>query len=269
MSTSLARTAPAAPLSEGASRHTIPAIDRMMEVLAVLERRPGASITLLTGELGQPRTTVYRILNTLQGHGMVRRDGQGGYWLGRRIATLAAHVGGAGDVDVAAVAQPFLDRLAGELGNSVKLSVIDAEGVLVIAVAQGKRDYALTVTVGQRMPLHAGAAGKLLFAHEPRDRQDAWLSQPLQVFTPRTITDPRKLLAEATRIRRQGWAQDRGESAPSIFAFAAPVRDADGHVVAALSLPFLQGTEASRMEDLRTAAVETAAEISRQMAQSG
>lgn len=262
MSMSQAPISPAEPLSEAGSRHTIPVIDRMMDLLAVLEHRPGASITALKAELGLPRTTVYRILNTLQAHGMVRRDGDGAYWLGRRILSLATQVVEEGDVSIAAVAQPFLDRIATDLGNSAKVSILDAEGVLVIAVAQGKRDYALTVTVGQRMPIHAGAAGKLLFAYAPRQQQDAWLSRPLHVFTSRTMTDPKRLLAEASRIRRAGWAQDRGESAPSIFAFAAPIWDRAGRVAAALSLPFLLGTEASRMEALKTATIDTAWQIS-------
>ncbi|MCZ8103278.1 MAG: IclR family transcriptional regulator [Alsobacter sp.] len=254
-------------VGETTARHTIPVIDRMMDVLGRLEARPaGASITMLKNELRLPRTTVYRILNTLQSHDMVQRDADGAYRLGRRILTLASHVASGGaDVDFAAVAQPFIDRLAAAVGNSVKLSVVDQEGVLVIAVAQGRRDYALTVTPGQRMPIHAGAAGKLLFAHQTPDQQAGWLARPLQVFTNRTITDPKRLKAEAARIRRVGWSHDRGESAPSIYAFAAPVTDHAGRVVAALSVPFLLGTEPLKMEALREAAIATAREISAAM----
>jgi DNA-binding IclR family transcriptional regulator len=246
-------------------KHTIPAIDRMMELLGVLERRPeGASITTLAAELRLPRTTVYRIVNTLQAHEMVHRDGEGTYRLGRRILRLAAHVAAAAvtDLDIAAVAQPFLDRAAAETGNSVKLSVIDHEGVLVLAVAQGRREYALTVAPGQRMPIHAGAASKMLLAHLPPEEQDVWLARPLQKFTGRSITDPKRLRAELARIKRLGWAQDRGENAPSIHAYAAPVTDRTGRVVGALSIPFLFGTEPSRMEELRIAVMDTARAIS-------
>jgi DNA-binding IclR family transcriptional regulator len=251
-------------VGDSTARHTIPVIDRMMDVLGRLEARPaGASITMLTNELRLPRTTVYRILNTLQSHDMVQRDGSGAYRLGRRILALASHVASGGtDFDLAALAQPFIDRLAATVGNSVKLSVVDQEGVLVIAVAQGRRDYALTVTPGQRMPIHAGAAGKLLFAHQTPDQQAGWLARPLQAFTGRTVTDPERLKAEAARIRRAGWSQDRGESAPSIYAFAAPVANRAGRVVAALSVPFLLGTEPLKTEALREAAIATAREIS-------
>jgi len=74
---------------DAALKHRIPVIDRMMEVLTQLERRDnGATIRDLVTELKLPRTTVYRILNTLQLHDMVRRDGGGAYRLGRRLLSL-------------------------------------------------------------------------------------------------------------------------------------------------------------------------------------
>jgi DNA-binding IclR family transcriptional regulator len=246
-------------LDASSAKHTIPVLDRTMEVLGQIERSgDGLTIRELTERLGLPRTTVYRILNTLQQHQVVRRDDRGAYRLGRRLLSLAANVGGqARDVDLAAVAQPFLDRLAAELGEGVKLSVVDADSVFVLAAAQGRREYALTVAPGQRLPIHAGAASKLLLAHLPPDEVDDWLSRPLPAYTAKTITDPRRLRAELARIRRQGWAQDRGENGPSIQAFAAPVFGRDGRLVAAVSVPFLAGTPPERMEVIRRAAIAT------------
>jgi DNA-binding IclR family transcriptional regulator len=252
-------------VNAAASQHTIPAIDRMMGVLSALEEQPdGASITALTGALALPRSTVYRILNTLEAHDIVQRRGTGSYRLGPRLRTLAARVpSDAVQLDLAALAQPFLDKVAISAGHSVKLSVLDGDGVLVLAAAQGRRPYALGVTPGQRMSINAGAAGKLLFAFEPPERQADWLSRPLVAFTSRTLTDPKRFKAEAARIRRQGWAQDRGESAPSIYAYAGPIRDRDGRVLAALSIPFLHGTESEQAEDIRLAVISMADEISK------
>ena len=251
----------------GASKYTIPVIDRMMDVLEQLERRPnGATIRELTALLSLPRTTIYRIVNTLQGHDMVRRDDTGAYHLGRRLLSLASHViAGVSEVDLAALAQPFLDKLSAEIGEGSKLSVIDQDGILVLAAAQGRRQYALTVAPGQRMPIHAGAASKLLLAHLPPEEMAAWLAKPLIAYTPKSLTDPKRLMTELTRIKRLGWAQDRGENAPSIQAFAAPVRDRTGRVVAAISIPYLAGAEASRMEEIRLAAIDAARAISEAM----
>lgn len=258
------RTVASRKMDTAAVPHTIPAIDRMMSVLTALEeQQDGASITALTATLTLPRSTIYRILNTLEVHGVVQRQDSGIYRLGQRLRKLADHVpSGAAEFDLAALAQPFLDQLAISAGHSVKLSILDGGGVLVLAAAQGRRPYALGVTPGQQMPINAGAAGKLLFAFEPPERQADWLSRPLAAFTPRTVTDPRRLKAEATRIRRQGWAQDRGESAPSIYAYAAPIRDHSGRVLAALSIPFLHGTGSEEAEDIRHAAIRLADQIS-------
>ncbi|MBL3684158.1 helix-turn-helix domain-containing protein [Sinorhizobium meliloti] len=79
---------------DGVSKHTIPVIDRMMDVLCEIERKDrGLSISELTEALKLPRTTIYRILNSLQQHDIVYRDDTGSYHLGRRLLSLAAHVG--------------------------------------------------------------------------------------------------------------------------------------------------------------------------------
>ena len=251
-------------VDDTSAKHTIPVIDRMMDVLGELEHQDsGLTIRALTEALSLPRTTVYRILNTLHRHGMVWRDDGGAYHLGRRLLMLASHVAArVSDIDLAAIGQPFLDRLASEVGEGIKLSVIDQQGILVLAAAPGRREYALTVAPGQRMPIHAGAASKLLLAYLPPEELDYWLSKPLAAYTSKTITDPKRLRAELARIRRLGWARDRGENAPSIMAFAAPVFSKGGKLEAALSVPFLAGAEPSRMEEIRMAAIGAARAIS-------
>ena len=171
--------------SAGPSHH-VPVIDRMMEMLFVLEQRPdGATIRDLVEALGVPRTTVYRILNTLERHDVVRRSGEGRYRLGPRLLRLAARsIGDSSSYDLAAIAAPFLKSLSAETGEGSKISVVDGEGLLVVAAASGAREYALTVIPGQRLPLHAGAAGKTLLAHLPKDELDRRLSRELPSIPP-------------------------------------------------------------------------------------
>lgn len=250
-----------------AAPHDVPVIERMMDILGALEQRgTGLTISELTQALALPRTTIYRILNTLQRHEVVRRDTGGAYHLGRRLLSLAAHVAAqASEIDLAAICQPHLDRLALELGESVKVSVLSQEGILVLAAATGRREYALSVAPGQHVPIHAGAASKLLLAYMDAPALDLWLSRPLSAYTPKTITDPKRLRSEVVRIKRQGWAQDSGENAPGVQAFAAPIFTGGGEVVAALSIPFLSGTDATRMEEIRLATIAAARAISHDM----
>lgn len=250
--------------SVASNRHTVPVIDRMMDILVQLERRAGgASITDLTAEVGQPRTTVYRILRTLERHDMVRRDGGRTYKLGSRLLQLASQVAArASEVDLPKVAQPILDRLADEIGEGVKLSVVDTDGVLVIAVAQSRREYALTVARGQRIPLHVGAAGKLLLANLPIREREGWLEKPLPALTPRTWTERDRLRRELDRICREGWSRDHGEQLININAVAAPAADATGRVVAAISVPFVAGATDARIEEIRLATIAAAEALS-------
>ena len=118
-----------------------------------------------------------------------------------------------------AFCQPYLDRLAADLGEGIKLSVLDADGVLVLAVAQGRRDYALTATRGQHLPPHAGAAGKLLLAYLPPAELERRLAEPLAALR-RARSPIRSAFAPNSRgSAGSGWAQDKGENAPSILAY--------------------------------------------------
>jgi DNA-binding IclR family transcriptional regulator len=261
---SMSRNAGMDDLSTGAlAKHRIPVIDRMMDVLFLLEVRPsGATIRDLVKSLGQPRTTIYRMLNTLQFHGVVRRSPDGSYRLGPRLLTLAARaVPDTNEYDLGAIALPHLHRLSNETGEGCKISVVDGGQLLVLAASPGTRAYALTVIPGQRLPLHAGAAGKVLLAFSSKEEIATHLTAGLVRHTPRTITDLKRLRAELTRIRRQGWAHDLGEYAPSIRAFAAPIFDRSGKLIAALSVPYLAGSAAEHAEKIKTAVIATAAQI--------
>jgi DNA-binding IclR family transcriptional regulator len=250
--------------AEITAKHTIPVIDRMMEILGELERHAGGlNIGEMTQLLKLPRTTVYRIMNTLQIHEVVRRDDDGVYHLGRRLLALAAHTSTRySDARLATICQPFMDKLAAELGEGVKLNIIDADGAMVLAAAQGRREYALTVAAGQRMPIHASAAGKLILAHQPADVVDYWLNQPLPAYTSKTITDTAKLRAAMASIKRAGWAFDEGETAPSIQAVATPIFIKNGELAAAISVPFLVGATQARIEEIKAAAIRAAAAAS-------
>lgn len=245
------------------AKHRIPVIDRMMEMLFALERRPnGATIRELVEFLRLPRSTAYRILNTLQHHDIVRRTSEGAYRLGPRLIGLAARsIGEASDYDLAALAAPHLERLAAATGESCKVSILDGEELLVVAVASGARGYALMVAPGQRLPLHAGAAGKTLLAYLPKEELKRRLSGALARYTPRTLTDTRRLSGELARIRRQGWARDSGEHSPGVHAFAAPIFNRDGTIVAALSAPFVAGAKAGHMENIRVAVIDCSAAL--------
>ena len=245
-------------------KNGVPVLERMMEILSSLELQPaGETIRGLSEQLSVPRSTVYRILNTLQAHNVVQRRLDGAYVLGPRLLSLASKVRSEASFDLMAIAQPVMKRLAEATGEANKLSVLDNQAVVVVAAVAGQGQYALNPAVGQSFPLHAGAASKMLFAHMDAEAITKILEAPLTRYTPRTITDAAKLSSELARIRKQGWASDRGEHGASVWAVAAPVTTASGRVIAALSIPFLAADKENDARDqLRDLVIEAAADIS-------
>ncbi len=255
------------PSAEAQAKHRVPAIDRMMEILSALElMENGAAIPDLVAMLEIPQTTVYRILNSLAAYDMVRRDGGGRFQLGTRLLGLASHVTrNPHSRDLVSTAQKYMDRLTAELGESIKLSVADGDKVLVIASARGRREYALGITVGQRLPLHIGAAGKLLLSYYPENLQERVLRGPLERQTEATFCDPDLLRAELRRIRARGYATDVGEGMLNVKAFAVPILDSTGNALGGLSVPFLAQSRRGDEDQIIAALLRTAREIEREL----
>jgi DNA-binding IclR family transcriptional regulator len=243
--------------------HGIPAIDRAMEILDALAQGGPATIGDLAKRCAIARSTVYRTLNTLAAHHAVERAEGDAYRLGPALLRLARAV--PRGLDLAAIARPILDALAVELGMSAKLSIVDGREALVIATSEAPGGYSITTQVGRRFPLHAGAASKLLLAYLPEDRRKSLLSGRLEAFTARTIVARAALAVSLDRIRAAGFAEDDGEFADGVRAFAAPVFDAGDGCVAAVSVPFAAGVDTERAVRIRKAVAAAGKALSRQL----
>jgi DNA-binding IclR family transcriptional regulator len=245
-------------------RNGVPILERTIDLLAALERsEEGESIRALTTRLSLPRSTVYRILNTLEAHDFVRRDGGGTYRLGTRLLALARRVASpGGSYDLPALAAPFMQRLVEATGEPCKISVADGDMALVVAAMLGTHEYSPAPVVGTRYPLHAGAASKVIMAHLPEADLERLLAAPLTRYTPHTVTDPAALRTQLRQIRRQGFARDSGEHNASVHAVAAAILEPSGRFAGALSIPFLAGRDEATHRRLRDAVVAAAAEIS-------
>jgi DNA-binding IclR family transcriptional regulator len=227
--------------------HRIPAVERAVDVLEGLVSGP-AGIRELTARLGIPRSTVYRVLNSLEARGLVVRGEDDLYRLGPQLLRLARAV--PGGFDLVALSRPLMEDLARTLCCSVKLSVLDDGMALVVATAESPETYSVTTQVGRRFPLHAGAASKVIAAFGGEAMRRLVLGGALERRTAATITDARSLDAELAEVRRRGHAIDRGEFAPGIHAVAAPVFGPEAQCVAALSIPYLEGAGERREQEI-------------------
>jgi len=193
----------------GGLAHRIPAMERAVDVLEGLAAG-AAGIRDLTVRLGIPRSTVYRVLNSLEARGLAVRGSDNLYRLGPQLPRLARAV--PSGFDLVAVSRPLMEDLARALRCSVKLSVLDAGVALVVATAESPETYSVTTQVGRRFPLHAGAASKVLLAFSGEGLGRRLLGGALPGLTPATITDPATLQVVLPWGWRRRWRRSRPHS---------------------------------------------------------
>ncbi|KAA0024234.1 IclR family transcriptional regulator [Antrihabitans cavernicola] len=194
-------------------------LDKAMSVLYAVADEP-CSLGMLCTKTGLPRATAHRLAVGLEIHRLLTRDADGSWRPGPALSELAAS---ANDTLVDA-AGSILPRLREITGESVQL--YRREGTVRVCVAAmepptGLRD---TVLVGARLPMTAGSGAKVLLAWSDTATQRSVLAEA--AFSERVLLE----------VRRRGWAQSVGEREQGVASVAAPVRDAGGNVVAAVSV---------------------------------
>jgi DNA-binding IclR family transcriptional regulator len=186
--------------------------------------------------LGLGKSTVHRLLTTLAAEGLIEQDPRtGGYRLGIVMFELGEAV--RVHMDLHAAVGPVLAELRAQTGESSQVGVLDGHEVVYVDRLESAHSLRLFNETGRRVPVHCTSSGKVLLASLPEDELAAVLrAAPLTALTPHTITDPNRLLAELARVRRKGWAEAVNEREVGVASVAAPVRDAAGRVVAAVSI---------------------------------
>jgi DNA-binding IclR family transcriptional regulator len=206
------------------------AVDRAATLLVtILQSEDPLTFTDLQRESGLAKSTVSRLLSSLENNGLVTRD-EDGTLLPGSVLTRFAHANRPYD-ELITLAATHLDAISAQTGETVNLAVVVDHEVEQIAQVDSTFLMGNVNWVGMRVPLHCTALGKVFLAegaHLPDGR--------LERRTPRTIAGRDRLEAELTRVRKQGWAVADSELEPGLVAIAAPVRSADGSCIAALSV---------------------------------
>jgi IclR family KDG regulon transcriptional repressor len=251
----------------GKSTKLLSSVARTLSVLDLLATEPhGLGLAEISRRMGLHKSTVYRMLLTLEASGLLERNPRDSrYRLGLKVLQLASQV--LGRYGMREIAGPYMEQLSRETGEVIHLAVLD--GAEIVYLDKRGQGQVLTVAtrIGGRNPAYASAMGKILLASLPWEQLEGFLARTqLKSLTPNTICDPAALRRALDRIRRQGHAVDNEEAFPGIRCVAAPVRDANGEVVAALSATVpSQRMGRTRVAELRRLVVETAAMISRRM----
>ncbi len=191
-------------------------------------------VTELGRRLGVHKATASRLVAALAERGLLERDpATEKYRLGFGLIRLAGAA--MAELEIVRVARPLLEELADRTRETVNLGVLSGDAVVYVDQVNGSRSVVSVNWVGRRTPLHCTSNGKVLLAWMEPAKRRPFLAR-LEAFTPRTITDPAVLEEQLEQARRRGYAQTMEELEEGLNAVAAPVRQADGTVAAALSV---------------------------------
>lgn len=239
--------------------------------LAVIGAFEGSGSGLTTSEVaasvGLTRAAARRFLLTLVELGYVRLENRV-YRLTPRVLELRrSYLAGSPLPDVA---RPYQDALVERARESSSLALLDGDDIVYVGHVSARRVLTVVVGVGARDPAFATSLGRVLLAGQ----SDEWLESyferlELRQITPRTIPDVRELREELLRVRDQGWAFVDGELEEGLRALAAPVRDVEGRVAAAVNIVFHPSRWSSEtvQDTLLPPLLEAAAAISSDLAE--
>jgi DNA-binding IclR family transcriptional regulator len=207
---------------------------RVLDCFSTTDRELGVSE--LARRLGVGKSTVHRLCTTLAAGGLLDHNPETGrYRLGLRLYELGALVGV--HLDLHEAASPALNDVRNRTGETVQLAVLDGREVVYVERLESSHTVRLFGRVGHRNSAHCTSTGKVLLAYLPEAELDALLDGwVLESRTPYTITDHGALREALAEVRRRGWGENANEVEMGVASVGAPIRDASGAVVAALSV---------------------------------
>jgi len=219
------------------TRYSVRVVSRTFDILELLRDtdRP-LSLGDISRRLGMVKSSGFRLLRTLEHRGYVERIGDDGrYHLGPELMTLMR--GPAGHRRLMETALRHMQHLLAQFGETVNLGILRAGEVFYLEILESPHAFRMTARVGARSPVHSTALGKAIAAYLPEDEvRPALRARRFPALTSRTITSPAAWRRELTRIRVRGMAEDNGETEPEASCIAAPILDAGGRPVGAISI---------------------------------
>ncbi|MCC6210417.1 MAG: helix-turn-helix domain-containing protein [Burkholderiales bacterium] len=214
---------------------------RGLEVLEAMGQGPARKTLAEVASLcGLPRSVAKRLLLTLVAQRFAREDGRR-YWLTPKALRLGLTY--LYSLPFWRQAQLVLEELRGECGESCAMAVLDDEDIVYVVRIPARRMLATNLTIGSRIPAHAVSLGRVLLAGLDDEALRRYLRDArLTAFTPRTIVAPARLATALEAVRAKGYAWIDSELDDAICGIAVPVRDEEGHVVAAINVSLTAGS---------------------------
>jgi DNA-binding IclR family transcriptional regulator len=215
---------------------SIRAVERALDVLLCFSRQtPELSMTQIVEKVGIHKSSVHRLLGTLEKKRFVERDpGTGAYHLGVRLLQMAYLT--LEQNDLRQMAAPFLRRLWEQHKETVHLATLDDVDVVFVEVIESQQRVKLAAAIGQRLPAFATASGKTILARMPDESVRQILERGMPRYTQRTLDSPAAFFEDLGRVRERGFALDEQEYEEGISAVAAPILNVNGQPIAAVAI---------------------------------
>ena len=246
--------------------YNVRAVERALQILECFDdEHPEMGVSEIAQAVDLHKATTHRIVTTLLNFGYLERalDGQK-YRLGLRLTELGNKAVRRLDLRREALWQ--MNQLSQKWGETCDLSIFDHGEVFYIEMIPGSHTLTITAAVGQRLPAHCTASGKLFLAYLPDQVLEDILSKPLRTYTRNTISSADHLREQLDLIRQQGYAFDDEEFEPGIRAVACPIFDRTGKIIAAISIPSPSSRlKPERVQEIAAALAEATRVVSRRM----
>jgi IclR family KDG regulon transcriptional repressor len=250
------------------NKKPVKSLMKALRVLDTLGDCPGGmGITDLSVALKAPKSTVHRLVSTLEAARYVVFDPPTSkYSLGNRLAKLGEQLNH--QSSLLTFAMPMLEQLTRECHEASHLAIMQGTEVVYVSHEESKEPVRISFGMGHRAPAHCTALGKVFLA-DLTDSDILMLyknQKKLERLTTRTKTSLRELLAEMAIVRKEGIAYDNEEYMTGLRCMAAPIRDFSRRIVAAASLSmFTHKMTTARREFFKSALTRASAELSEKL----
>ncbi len=247
------------------TRYYIEALDRGLRILEVFsETTPSLNLTDIASATQLSKSTAFRFTYTLEKLGYLKRDPETKHYRpGLKVLRLGFTA--LNSLEVSQVARPYLEILSKLCGETTNMTIRD--GVEIIYVARNKTQQIVSVDLhlGSRLPVHCTSMGKVQLIDIPREKLKVLLGdKPFQKKAPNTITTFDELVSELNQVRQQGYATNDEELVAGLRSVAAPIRDHNNEIVAAIniSIPVARSSRQKMDTVLAPMVMDTAHKIS-------
>ena len=246
---------------------TVKSVQKAFKILNCFTlETPELGITELSRKLKTSKSTMHRLLNSMQNEGFIMQNPSNQrYRLGYSILRLSEIV--LAGTNIRNIALPFLKDLRDKTGETTGLNIIYKKSRICIEKAESRHELRRFIEIGKPLPVYAGASGKMLLAHQERSYIEEVIRETnLEAITEKTVTDPERLYNELNEIKAQGHCITYGEYSIEATSISAPVFDHRHNAVASINVsgPGFRFSP-DKIEEYKKLVIEAAEKISEQI----